>query len=489
MSKNVYTDVNLHGNQIDGVRLGDWPVTGADQPVMDGGLKYDGTDLKYHDGTDWVRLWGDKTFDVSQATYKMSYNTTSQNITLDFEMSKIPSVSNDMKYIFASFMSLGTAVRAHNNKYDYVSFQDSGATPVVLPLRRKLTGSASPVEIRLSDLPEFTSGEYGTLVFLYDSAASCLWYLGAMPQYHVGATVDSDAFLRKDGAFVTPPKPAYGTCNTAAATVNKTVTTDYFMLEAGSVIAVRFTNTNTAANPKLVLTASMQSLTTDPIPIVYDGVTVASTNLNRAGRAGHTVWYVYDGSSMVWLGEDWSFSGDYGDLTNRPDLSVYKTKQTAVPDPTASGTTDTFISNASQDANGNMTLSKKTIQSATTTQKGIVELATDAEAVTGTDTECAMTPATNKAAHDARHWFGTRAQFEALGPDYDPQVIYHIEVVDEPCVLHWTTTFAALVTAGSLVSGHFYAALPSGSTDRTQSTNLYLATTPTTYVAIWSAGA
>lgn len=53
----------------------------------------------------------------------------------------------------------------------------------------------------------------------------------------------------------------------------------------------------------------------------------------------------------------------------------FKTKQTAVPDPTASGTGLTFIATASQNANGDMSVTKKTVQDGTTSQKGVVQLA------------------------------------------------------------------------------------------------------------------
>lgn len=53
----------------------------------------------------------------------------------------------------------------------------------------------------------------------------------------------------------------------------------------------------------------------------------------------------------------------------------YKIKQTAVSDPTASGTTLTAIATISQNANGEITATKKTIQSATTSQQGVVQLA------------------------------------------------------------------------------------------------------------------
>lgn len=53
----------------------------------------------------------------------------------------------------------------------------------------------------------------------------------------------------------------------------------------------------------------------------------------------------------------------------------YKIKQTAVSDPTASGTTLTAIATISQNVNGEITATKKTIQSATTSQSGVVQLA------------------------------------------------------------------------------------------------------------------
>ena len=53
-------------------------------------------------------------------------------------------------------------------------------------------------------------------------------------------------------------------------------------------------------------------------------------------------------------------------------LGNYKTKQTAVVDPGASGTGITFIDSISQDANGVITPHKKTVQSATAEQAGLM---------------------------------------------------------------------------------------------------------------------
>ena len=75
----------------------------------------------------------------------------------------------------------------------------------------------------------------------------------------------------------------------------------------------------------------------------------------------------------------------------------YKIKQTAVSDPTASGTTLTAIATISQNANGEITATKKTIQDGTTSQKGVVQL-TDSH--TSTSTTTAATPKNVKEAYD-----------------------------------------------------------------------------------------
>lgn len=74
--------------------------------------------------------------------------------------------------------------------------------------------------------------------------------------------------------------------------------------------------------------------------------------------------------------------------TNKSDISSLKTGkkdvQTAVSDPTASGNALSFIDTISQDTQGKVTVSKKTVQNASTSQKGIVQtytsLASDSDA-------------------------------------------------------------------------------------------------------------
>ena len=72
-------------------------------------------------------------------------------------------------------------------------------------------------------------------------------------------------------------------------------------------------------------------------------------------------------------------SGDFAALDGNGNLTDsghkhadYKTAQTAVTDPSASGTTDQFIATISQDANGVITPTKKTVQDATTSAHGLM---------------------------------------------------------------------------------------------------------------------
>jgi len=62
--------------------------------------------------------------------------------------------------------------------------------------------------------------------------------------------------------------------------------------------------------------------------------------------------------------------------TTSLDLSNYKTKQSAVSDPTASGTATAFISSISQDTNGEITVAKANLPTASTSAAGIVQLGT-----------------------------------------------------------------------------------------------------------------
>lgn len=94
----------------------------------------------------------------------------------------------------------------------------------------------------------------------------------------------------------------YGVCGTAADTVAKTVTIsnlDNFVLEKGAVVAVKFTNSNSASNPTLNVNG------TGAKNIVRYGTTATSTGTTTTGwAAGAVQLFIYDGTS--WVRDYWS---------------------------------------------------------------------------------------------------------------------------------------------------------------------------------------
>ena len=85
----------------------------------------------------------------------------------------------------------------------------------------------------------------------------------------------------------------YGTCSTAAATAAKTVTLANFVLATGAEVTVRFTVTNTAANPTLNVNA------TGAKPIQYRNAAISAGHL----AANRTYCFIYDGSYYQLVGD------------------------------------------------------------------------------------------------------------------------------------------------------------------------------------------
>lgn len=98
------------------------------------------------------------------------------------------------------------------------------------------------------------------------------------------------------GGFIT-----YCTCTSAANATTKTVTVDSgdsnWALRKGTVIAVRFTKTNTASNVKFNVGGSGAK------SVYYNtGVNTGSSN-SIFGYANRTILYVYDGTNWVWISD------------------------------------------------------------------------------------------------------------------------------------------------------------------------------------------
>lgn len=103
-----------------------------------------------------------------------------------------------------------------------------------------------------------------------------------------------------------------------------------------------------------------------------------------------------------------------GNLTDSGSKAAdFKTKQTPVTDPSASGAGLEFIDSISQNANGEITPHKKAVQDGTTAQKGVVQLQ-DSIGSTESATDKAVTPhavreAINAAVSSAYHAAGTKS--------------------------------------------------------------------------------
>ena len=101
-------------------------------------------------------------------------------------------------------------------------------------------------------------------------------------------------------------KSFYGTCDTAAATAAKVVTlsvTTGWQLAAGTVVGIKFTNTNTAANPTLNVNSSGAKS-------IFVNNAVLTTGNWYAGEAGRVHYYMYDGTYWVFMGHSYDWNSD-----------------------------------------------------------------------------------------------------------------------------------------------------------------------------------
>lgn len=93
----------------------------------------------------------------------------------------------------------------------------------------------------------------------------------------------------------------YCTCTSAADATTKTITVDSgdsnWTLRKGTVIAVRFTNTNTASNVKFNVGGSGDK------SVYYNTAVNTGSSNSIFGYANRTVLYVYDGTNWVWLSD------------------------------------------------------------------------------------------------------------------------------------------------------------------------------------------
>jgi len=156
----------------------------------------------------------------------------------------------------------------------------------------------------------------------------------------------------------------YGSCSTAAGTAEKAVTLAGFTLATGARITVRFTVTNTAANPTLNVNS------TGAKPIQYRNAAISAGYL----AANRVYEFVYDGAA-------WELVGDINTDTN----TTYGAATTTTAGLVKVGTNISVSGGTISVANGS------------TTRKGVVQLSS---ATNSTSTTLAATASAVKAAYD-----------------------------------------------------------------------------------------
>ena len=134
------------------------------------------------------------------------------------------------------------------------------------------------------------------------------------------------------------------------------------------------TSTNKAVTPKQLETARKNA-----------EVSITAGNGLTGGGTGHSLSVAMGTPSTV---------NQTSTNSTTTTSHTHKLEFAAVSSPAASGNEISFIDTVSQGADGGSSATKKTVRIASTTQTGVVQLATQDEVNTGTDTTKVITPAT-----------------------------------------------------------------------------------------------
>lgn len=231
--------------------------------------------------------------------------------------------------------NLGLGTMATETAADYLKL--SGGT---------MTG---PLQWTSNALPEKTNPNYFLAIDAFADGGKTYW----VGKANVKATLldtnttHNNTFLRKDGTWQTPPYPVTSVAGNTGAITADTLRTSLGLSNAMHFLGVTSTNISTG-------TANTTAT-----------VIIGSSNVTAA--VGDVV--LYGSQEYVWGNNKWNLLGDE---------SSYKVKQTAKSDPTASTTTSTtFIDTISQDANGVITATKKTLPSYVPTSAGVTAVTWD----------------------------------------------------------------------------------------------------------------
>lgn len=162
---------------------------------------------------------------------------------------------------------------------------------------------------------------------------------------------------------------------------------------AGNSFTLSGVDATTSAKGVVQLAADSDKTSTDKV-VTAKQLETARTSASVTVTAGNGLGGGGTGNSMTIL------LGTPSTITQSTTNNVTSNSHThalsftEVPSPTASGNEISFVDTVSQGANGGITATKKTVRSASTTQTGVVELATQDEVNTGTDATRVVTAAT-----------------------------------------------------------------------------------------------
>lgn len=149
-----------------------------------------------------------------------------------------------------------------------------------------------------SDIPSVPTVNNGTLTIQKNGSNVQTFTANQSTNVTANITVPTKIsdLTNTSGGFVT-----YCTCATAAATAAKVVTLDSgdsnWVLRKGDIIAVKFTNTNTASS----VTLNVNS--TGAKSIWYNNAAYTGSSNAITGYANRYLFYLYDGTNWVWFSD------------------------------------------------------------------------------------------------------------------------------------------------------------------------------------------
>lgn len=179
------------------------------------------------------------------------------------------------------------------------------------------------------DAAETALANSDTIPF-YDASASAprksTWSNLVAKMKNAFGIASGSTFLKNDGSWATPDnnrKSFFGTCDTAAATAAKVVTlsdTTGWELKAGTIIGVKFTNSNTASSVTLDVNSSGAK------SIFYNGAVYTGTATQMTGQASHVTFYMYDGTNWIFLNHDANYRDSNTWTANSSSAAGYVAK-------------------------------------------------------------------------------------------------------------------------------------------------------------------